>query len=367
MLESFCFGWVTYDILALLSIYIISSAKTVKANQKVYFFCLACISYIILGVLGNAITPDFPSYDEAIKTIHSTTDPRIHFETFWIYFIKIFGKTYLEYRIALFIISFTLFFIILNKLRGTNKVLFVSFFTVISLYDQIGLRSILFLMTYSISFIFLSEKRYSESIVFLVMSFFLHKVGQFAVVIFLLCLLKIYSKYTILLILTSLCAIAMLINTLIHSELGVIINLMQDQQISGSAYLNHEDSVSEHGNIIWKILEIFTQGVKYILSVVVLLGLWKNRFSFNRLQKYMYNLLFWSTAVSIAILLTGIPDRAIAYRCASVGQIALCYCWSSYSLIDFDNYKKRRPVLILLLLIFLLTQNIFIRGLLNRV
>lgn len=366
MLENFLFGWVLYDIICIISFIVIIKNTRFSKNQINSGVLISCLIFFLLGTFGNAITADYPSYEEIIKLVRSTKDPFTHIEPFWISFIRVFGNSYLEYRTVLFFSSFVLFGMITCNLKDINQLLFISLFIIISIYNQIGLRAILFLMIYTLSLVYWSKKKFIASLILLTLSYFLHKVGPLGILTFFFSLFPLKKK-RIRLTIIILTTFAIIINAILSSDLSFISEYMIAEDIGGVYYLVNEQSISETGNIIWLIIDIVTHSTVLLLSIIILILLWKYYSNFSSLQRVQYNLLFWTTAISFSIILTGLPDRTVAYRCAAIGEISLCYCWAILPIENNKLYRKYKPILLCMLLLLFLFRNIYIRGILNRI
>lgn len=367
MIGNFIFGWILFFFLGISSIVLIEGNYDTKGTNRSIFIVLSCIIFFILGLFGNSITPDYPSYENAIKIVKSTQNPSIHLEPFWINFIKITGCNYFKYRLVLYLLIFLSFAIILFKLKNVNIVIFVSLYILILLISHIGLRATLFLMLFTLSLISLSQKRYILSIIILFISIPIHKVAYIAIPILICCIIPLKNNKIITLLGISILGIGVILHVLVFSNLSELIDYMWKNNISGSSYIGNEDSISDRGNIIWSIIYIVSITGVYFLKLLILFVLYKSRIHFNGVNSIMYKIVLWSTLFSFSILLIGLPDNTIAYRCSTIGDIPLCYLWSNFPKINISKYQKYKIYLLTTVIILFITQNIYIRGLMNRI
>lgn len=368
MLSNFIFGWFLFLSLGIVFILCINGDIHFKKSQSKLSINLFCLLFIILGVFGNAITPDYPIYESSVRLIRATRYPQTHLEEFWVYFIRNFGETYFQYRIALFTCVFGILCIILHRVRKRiNTDIFLSIFGLTLLYNSIGLRASLFLMMFTLGIVFLSSKKYIIAFIILFFSCFVHKVAYFAIPILILSIIPLNNGRIIIIYATSLIVFGLIIRGVIFSNISLIMDIMLDNGVPGGSYLEYDKSISEVGNKLWLLIDYVMTGCIFLLKLAILKLIFLSKKEFNPLDKLMFHILFWSTFIAISILSIGLPDRTIAYRCGTIGDLPMCYLWGLLPNINYCKYKKNRKYLLFIIIVMFLFQNIYIRGIFNRV
>lgn len=353
---SYLFGLLSYNILSLIFLYLINKGRYVISNRILYSGVI-CITYFIIGVLGAAITNDFYPYKENIEIILSTKNPSIGFEPFWIWLIGYLKLGHIQFIFLLQAVSFFLFYHIVRLLRPSNLVLFFCIWTIVCFHSIIGGRAFLFYMLYYLSIILMSKKNFILSIVLLFCCFFTHKTAYVAIPLFFLLMIPITKKSTYL-IGTILFIGAILVKSLIINNIPIIYDYLSNANIAGAIYLTHEENLNTTGNVIWEIIPVIFKSILYILSIFTLVRLGKKQEFMSAKHKMQYRLLFWTTTISIALLLIDLPDPAISTRIFILGSlIALPYLISDNSAIILQRKGEKR-YFIMILLVYLITNDI---------
>lgn len=185
--------------------------------------------------------------------------------------------------------------------------------------------------------------------------------------ILILAIIPINNYKSIIIYSSILIALGIIIRGVILSKISLIMDIMLENGVPGGIYLEQEESISEIGSKIWLLIDYGMTGGIILLKLMVLKFIFFSRKEFNLLDKLMFNTLFWSTFISISILLMGLPDRTIAYRCGSIGHIPMCYMWGLLSNINYNKYLENRKYLLFIVVVLFLLQNVYIRGIYNRI
>lgn len=354
---SYLFGFISYNILSILFLWLIKNKKTLVVSQCNIFNIACCLSFFIIGFLGYAITNDYYPYKENIQVILTTKDPFSSFESFWVWAIGYFKLSHHLYIFLLQGVSFTLFYWIVRLLRPANLIFFFGVWTILSLQSVIGGRSLLFYMLYYMAVVLMSKKKWFLSILFLFCCFFTHKTAYIAIPMFFLSMIRLTEKQIVLISATILVG-ALLIKTLILGNISIIYDYVSEVGVPGAIYLTHEENLQVTGHPIWSFLPIVSKFVLYFIVAMTLIRTIKYQNGASLEFKIQYRLLFWATIISTALLLIDLPDPAIATRVFAIGLlIALDYLISE-AFICLKPRKYERLVLVILLFGCLLLNDI---------
>lgn len=335
--------------------------KKVVVQHKNLFVLISIIGFTLLAIYGNSISPDYFSYREIVSTVAVTKDPFVHIEIFYIWLIHKIGNNFFYYQVCIYIPLFTtLYFIITRGFKIENPIMFCLLFAIIGLYPAIVGRFFLFNIVYLFAIILFVRKQYFGAVLFLICSFFLHKVSTLAIPVAILLLFPLrfsYGKFTRFIIL--LICLSLLGRHIINNYLGEL--LMQVADLKGSDYLTKKEGMNEGGSLWWQVIYTYQLGFRYILSLLVLYKLRSYNDAKQRLSQTMYKLLFWLVCCSIFFISLGLPDNTIAGRLFSISTIPLCYLFSLWV------YNKKfnlgyRILFILGCMIYLIFTNAYIIG-----
>ena len=353
---SYFFGFISYNITALVSFIAVNYGIKIKNNQHRIFAMICCLIYFVIATIGNVMTNDYFPYKEIISVIHSTRNPFLHIEPFWISVIKYFDLSHCQYVFFLESISFALFYIMLRQLKPKNIILFVSLWTFFLFVHVIGGRAILFYMTFLLGLTLFVNKKYVIGLILLVLSFFFHKTAYIGIPLFILSLFSL-SKNGLRLIFLSSLTISLVLRATVMNNVGLIYEFISGAGIQGSIYITYEENINATGMAIWSILPLMLYMIWIGFSIYTLYRLLPYLNVMTSLQVKFYYLAFWGMTVSIAVRLLNLPDPTISVRVLTIIMTPIIYL---YTILReyMPPLKYEHKLLLLMLLILLLISDV---------
>ena len=358
--ESFYFGWMLYNSIFLLLMLIYS--KQISQHQKTLFFGFFVCLFMILAILGNAISPDHMNYRELVNEISSTKNPFVHVEEFYIRLIHSIGNNFFLYLCCIYIPQLLVFYwIFKHGCLLKNTALFLFLFVVLVLYDSIVGRYFLFNVIYLSGIVLLVKRRFLLGVFVLFLSFFLHKLSYIALPLIPLFFLPWrWNKKRVILAVLAFASMVYLVRNMITNNLAEVV--LQLHFVEGVSYLERTEGVHEGGSLWWQIINMYQICVNFLLAFWVLYHL--RQFCFlptGSMNRVMYNLLMCTSMTSLFFYALGLPDSTIAYRSFTIGMIPLCYLLSL--LPQYMHITKVQKVFFFwICLFYMMFNNAYIVG-----
>lgn len=349
---SYLFGFISYNLLVVLSLLAINYDVKIHKSQRNALCIVCCITYFIIATFGCVMTNDFFPYKEIISIIHSTKDPFLSVEPFWIKTIRYFNLSHFQYIYLLQFTSFVEFYLILRQLTPPNIILFISLWTILLFSSTIGGRSILFYMTFILGFTVFANRNYIIGTLLLFGSFFLHKTAYIAVPLFILSLFSL-NKNSLIKLLACAILFSAILRATIFNNLDIIYESIAGVGIPGAIYITHEDNANATGMYLWRILPIISY---WIVSIFAMYTLYKTvtclRGNDYKLKKFYY-LAFWSMTISISLRVLNLPDPAISSRVMTLSTFPVIYLYSIHREYCKSTHLERILIFIILLVYFI--------------
>ncbi len=350
---SYSFGFISYNILAIMSLLAINYNLKIKGSQKKMFSISCCTIYFFIATLGCAITNDFYPYKEIISIIHSTQEPFLSVEPFWINTIKYFNLSHYQYIILLESTSFILFYHILRQLNPKNIILFISLWTLLSFISMIGGRGILFYMTFILGFTMFANKKYVIGIFLVSLSFFFHKTAYIGIPLFILSLIP-FSRKMLILIFMGVIVASLVLRVTVINNIDFIYESISGAGIPGAIYITYEENINATGLAIWRIFPIISYTMVVLFSIFTLCRLHPYLDIMTYKQKKIYYITFWGLMLSIALRLLNLPDPAISVRVLSIVITPIIYLYLILKEYSKPLRYEHRALLLTLIISFLI-------------
>lgn len=367
MFLSYFFGLISYNIIAILSIIIINYRWKVKPRQRNELIVLFTLICFLIFSLGNVITNDYYPYKEIIEIIKSTKNPNVHVEQFWINTIQYLRPSHEGYIVSLGLVSFTIFYFLIRNLKPQNLTLFLALWFIFEFVGTITSRAILFYMTFYLGLTLFGNHRRLIGIIIIVLSFFIHKTGYIASMLFILSILSISKKFQII-ILSIIILLALILKTTIMSNINDIYESIALYGIPGSSYLLHDENLNVIGNIIWSILPEISD---LIMSGFILYILYKSSLFlsyFPKILKQFYYFCFWGISFYIGLRIINLPDPTICGRTLAVISLPALYLFCELKRFYSYSYYNNKWLVILCFIFFICSDIRMLRvALINHV
>jgi len=299
------------------------------------------------------ITNDFFPYKEIISIIHSTQEPFLNVEPFWIRAIQYFDLSHYQYIFLLELISFILFYFSLRQLNPRNIILFISLWTLFFFISVIGGRAILFYMTFLGGFTIFANRKSVIGILLLSLSFFFHKTAYIGIPLFILSLISFSKNELILIFLCSIVA-SLVLRITVTNNIDIIYESISGAGIPGAIYLTHEENRNATGLVIWRIIPLISYILYVLFSIFTLYRLLPYLDIMTYKQKRFYYLSFWGLTLSIALRLLNLPDPAISVRVLSIIITPIIYLYLILREYSKPLKYERRALLLTLMISFLI-------------
>ena len=346
--ENFYFGWILYNVICISTFCIYLKRKSSYVNSFINIYILFCV---LLALFGSSIGPDYLPYHDIIKEISIyKNDAFTHVEDIYVYMISNFIDDYFLFQCVIYITSYLGFYYIFKDFCERNRsiLLLIFIYSILGLYSSIISRQIISIVFFYLSILFFSRKKYLYTFLFLIASYFLHKIGIILISVFIIsliwkCTLKERMKWFYLLP--------------IFVFLGnYLISFYQDwflNNIFGAHYLYNEEQ--KGGNIIWKIVSNYQLVVKVLMSLHIIYHYRKtDLFSYDML---LYKILYISAYLGIMFYCMNITDESLVNRCFYIAVLPICYFYSKM----FSNFTKHKKILIFYMFFFYyISVNIYI-------
>lgn len=356
---AFYYSWFLYDLIYL--IHLILAYKSINNEQKNIFICISLLSFCLLAIFGNSITPDYVNYKELVEEISSTKDPFVHVEAFYIWLIHLIGNHFYIYNFCIFAPLFFCIYLIAKFAKLENPTLFLTVFVVTNLYSSIAGRFFLFLAVYTLSFTLLARKHFISAIFLLSILFLLHKMAYIALPLCLLYFFPLKLNWKSLLIGGCLFLFLVIMGRkILENGLNDVIELLDG--VSGVNYLTKEEGANAGGSLWWQIIYHYQRCVGFLFTFIALYQL-RHFLAYPvfSISRMMYAIVFWSSLTALVLYCIDLPDTTIADRTFSIGSIPLCYLFS-----QLPNYicikRKHKIYFFLLSLFYLIFNNAYIVG-----
>lgn len=357
---NFYLGWLFYDMLC--AVLLLNVTRHVNKSQNKTLIKCFIFAFLLLAIWGNSISPDYLVYRDIVHEVATTKFPFTHIEAFYIWLIQKLGDNFYLYQTCIYLPSFICIYYIFTKgSKLENPMLFLSLFSILVLYSFIVGRNYVFICVYLTALTLLAHRKYFWSILFLFLSFFLHKLSYIGLPLVLLYFLPLrLSKKNIFILCITFFIALIIVKDILQNQFWLFYDRVSD--IQGSNYLLKEEGANAGGSLWWQVIYTYQKTVKYFLAFITLYYLRKfvslSFFSFNRM---MYIILFWTTIISLFIYCIDLPDETIAGRTLSISTIPLCYLISL-----IPNYvpirRKHKVIFFLLCFIYLMFNNAYIVG-----
>lgn len=323
MAGNFYLGWVLYNIICIGLLII--QYNHIKKNQYTWFIALLSLSFLILALFGNSISPDYWPYRNLVDLIARTQHPTTHIEYIYIWLIHHIGNNFNLYQLIIYIPQFLIFYLISISLPNKRIILYSYCFAIIGLYPSIVGRFFLFNVVLILGVICIGNNHRIIGITLILISSFLHKLGIFLAPITLLILIFPFRGKNRDLYLISFLFIVLSITVryIIHNYFNDLFKTLDGVQ--GSNYLAKEKGYNEGGSFVWQVIYVYQLLTTILLSFYVLYKLHTFFHTFHLCDKLIYKMLLGLTTIATFYFSLGLPDITIGSRIITVSIIPLSY------------------------------------------
>lgn len=369
MTGNFYFGWLLYNLIC--GFLLLNSLRTVKFSQIRFTIGVFSLCFLVLGVFGNAITPDYVPYQKIISDIASTKNPFTHLEDIYIYFIHHIGNNYFLYQLIIYTLQFLFFYCLISySLKHCKYVFyFMTLFAIIGLMSCVGGRAYLCYIVVLSGIVLLFNHKYIIGLTLLIFSVYLHKIGIVLSILSVIALLTpiSFNKSRFMLFLTIIIVVIILLRQIIDIYLGDLIEQLSNIEKTAANYIAKETTPNEGGSLWWKLIGLFKTW--FFLAICFRVLYLTNKFAISDKITYLYfKISFFFIGPGIIYLCLGLPDPTIGERLLSASTIPICIIAARLN--KFKVYTRLdRNLTIIGLFILLLFNNAFIVGVshINRI